>query len=226
MYSSSLARCSARLSLGDRSSSTKSGHRGGNLRRCISLKAFHRDLVTHARSGARSAPFGSRNPRRRVEPEPRAVALHPRRELADQVEVAATGLSSCRRPDEQLSIGGAFDPEVAVGRTELEQLVMPERSGQPEAHRQIAPARDQRHAEIILDECRRDHRGHDSTRTARSGARRRLSPSTLKRLAAAPHWIQRTLGSQARRQPPGSFSRSARSSCAGGARSDPKRRVL
>src|SRR2546430_11757211 len=61
MYSSIFFCKSFSRSLGDRSSTTKSGHNGGNCFRCLSERAFHRSFLTQDMSGIRLAPFGRLN---------------------------------------------------------------------------------------------------------------------------------------------------------------------
>jgi hypothetical protein len=51
-----------RRSDGERSSTTKSGHSGGNLSRWSAFSASQRSLRTHAASGERRAPFGRMKP--------------------------------------------------------------------------------------------------------------------------------------------------------------------
>src|SRR5882724_4702774 len=61
MYSSIFACRVLSLSVCDRSSTTKSGHSGGNCSCSFSVNEFHRSLRTQLRSGARPARFGRMN---------------------------------------------------------------------------------------------------------------------------------------------------------------------
>src|SRR5262249_24366707 len=70
MYSCIFACNVAKSSERERSSTTKSGHRGGNSSCSSALSASQRERVTHARSGESLAPLGSVNPVDESKPRP------------------------------------------------------------------------------------------------------------------------------------------------------------
>src|SRR5437667_11520200 len=88
MYSCIFDCKSLKESEGDRSSTTKSGHRGGKLLRSSSLNAFQRSSLIQARSGERSAPFGRMNPVDESNPWPVPLEL-------TQAEKAPVKLDLC-----------------------------------------------------------------------------------------------------------------------------------
>src|SRR5215510_10048864 len=107
---------------------------------------LHREVRTHGRKlpplclgervpARRSHPrqvrgalgaVGEQEPGRRVEPYPGPVAPDPRRELADQIEVAPPRVASRRWHDDKLSVAGTFDAKLAVRRAEVEEVIVSE----------------------------------------------------------------------------------------------------
>jgi len=94
IYSSSLACKLVKSSEGERSSATKSGHRGGKPSRSAVLNRSQRERLTQARWGERFAPsVRQRETRGRVEAYTGAVAFRPLSKHRRQVEAAAGPVS-------------------------------------------------------------------------------------------------------------------------------------
>src|SRR2546426_9802705 len=99
MYSAILSLRSSSLSLGDRNSTTKSGHRGAKPSCSSSLIDSQRSRLTHDASGERMAPFGSVKPAEESKAKPlpsisdHSPTLNSRVELRNPVFDPAGGMT-------------------------------------------------------------------------------------------------------------------------------------
>src|SRR5215510_5760890 len=110
-YSCILANKRVRLSVGERNSMTKSGHRGRNFSFCSGVNVIRRSCRIHAPSGERSAPLGSLNPAE---------------------ESVTTPLPSCRWHNDKLFPSSALNSQVSVDLAECKKLIVSQFEHRPQ----------------------------------------------------------------------------------------------
>src|SRR3989441_313824 len=118
---SSIFLCKAPIeSEGERSSKTKSGQSGRNSCHCSSVNASSRSLRTQATSGA----VGEIEAGGRTEDLAGAVAAGPLFKQENQLAASPSAASCFWRHNDDVSFRGAFDPQIAIELTELEELLV------------------------------------------------------------------------------------------------------
>ena len=81
------------------------------------------------------APLGRAKPAEGPKTTPRRVGVVPGHEQVDERGLASPGLRSRGRHDDQLSLGGALEPQLGVGAAEPQEEAVGQRGGGPNAIR-------------------------------------------------------------------------------------------